>query len=82
MLSASQLPPNDGCFYQFCYVTTNGQMIGVSPSFQFEDEIIEDLVEVDSEDGVIVKTKTMVLENKLEESQKNNASLKLVSLIS
>ena len=35
VFSGRRLPPDDGCFYQFCYVSREGVMRGASRPFQF-----------------------------------------------
>ena len=35
VFSGRRLPPDDGCFYQFCYVSREGVMRGASGPFQF-----------------------------------------------
>ncbi|KAL5509777.1 hypothetical protein EMCRGX_G005200, partial [Ephydatia muelleri] len=35
VFSGRRLPPDDGCFYQFCYVSREGVMRGASVPFQF-----------------------------------------------
>ena len=58
--SGSRLPPEDGHFYQFCYVTSNGVVKGASRPFQFVKTVgsdcigdLDDLVEVNEEDSLV-----------------------------
>ncbi len=58
--SGSRLPPEDGHFYQFCYVTSNGVIKGASRPFQFVKTVssdciedLDDLVEVNEEDSLV-----------------------------
>ncbi len=59
-LSGSRLPPEDGHFYQFCYVTRNGVVKGASRPFQFTKKItgdcisdLDDLIEINEEDSLL-----------------------------
>ena len=58
--SGSRLPPEDGHFYQFCYVTRSGVVKGASRPFQFTKVLsgdcigdLDDLVEVKEEDSLL-----------------------------
>ena len=58
--SGSRLPPEDGHFYQFCYVSRSGVVKGASRPFQFTKTIsgdcigdLDDLVEVSEEDSLL-----------------------------
>ena len=57
--SGSRLPPDDGNFYQFCYVTQSGVVKGASRPFQFSnysrgysDDL--EVVEVNEEDSLLL----------------------------
>ena len=66
--TASSLPKDDGEFYQFCYVTSSGQVRGASTPFQFKQPGADDFVEIiDDEDNdlLVVKSKTLALEDDL-----------------
>ncbi|KAI0227011.1 hypothetical protein LSAT2_022521 [Lamellibrachia satsuma] len=63
----SSMPREDGEFYQFCYVTSNGLVRGASTPFQLRQPGMDDYVEVeDMEDDImVVKTRTSALEDDL-----------------
>ncbi|ESO09892.1 hypothetical protein HELRODRAFT_190319 [Helobdella robusta] len=71
----NKMPGEDEEFYQFCYVTSSGQVKGASTPFQFKSAFTDDLIEVEDEndDVMIVKTRTSVLEERLEKA--NNDQL-------
>ena len=77
---AKRLPKDDGEFYQFCYVTSSGQVQGASTPFQFKSIMVDDLVEDEDENNeiVVVKTKTSFLEDNLEKANNLNSILKEV----
>ena len=56
--SGTRLPPDDGHFYQFCYVSRNGMVRGASRPFQFTKESTSkddlELVEVEDEDSLLL----------------------------
>lgn len=58
----------DGEFYQFCYVTSVGQIRGVSTSFQFKNFSVDDFVEFDDEEinMFVIRFKIIVLEENIE----------------
>ena len=77
--SGSRLPPEDGHFYQFCYVTRNGVVKGASRPFQFTKKItgdcisdLDDLIEINEEDSLLFlrtrhETQLSELQNKVEQ---------------
>lgn len=74
------VPNDDGEFYQFCYVTHKGEIRGASTPFQFrasspsEDELLT--VEDDcNSDILVVTTKAGLLEQKVEEAQREKDEL-------
>lgn len=70
------LPKDNDEFYQFCYVTKQGQVRGASTPFQFRDSNESDLVEVEDESGmVMLKTKSAVLEECLQKLTADKADL-------
>ncbi|KAG9280064.1 hypothetical protein AMEX_G5653 [Astyanax mexicanus] len=69
------VPRSDGEFYQFCYVTHTGEIRGASTPFQFRPATPtgEELLTVEDEgnsDILVVTTKTGLLEQRVEEVQK------------
>lgn len=77
------LPKADDEFYQFCYVTSAGDVRGASVPFQiktkpFEQEELE-CCEIEDDEGssiMIVKNKTAILEESLGQALEENAALK------
>ena len=76
--SGSRLPPDDGLFYQFCYVSRSGSIKGASRPFQFSASIRSstaddlELIEVNEEDSLLLlrsknETKVSELEKKVTE---------------
>ncbi|KAJ8335121.1 hypothetical protein SKAU_G00407600 [Synaphobranchus kaupii] len=75
------LPKNDGEFYQFCYVTHSGEVRGASTPFQFRGATppADDLLTVEDDsnsDILVVTSKTDLLEQKVEEAQREQAELR------
>lgn len=76
------LPSADDEFYQFCYVTSAGEIRGASVPFQIKTKVVEpELVccEIEDEDGcsmLLVKNKTAILEDSLGRALEENAVLK------
>uniref|UniRef100_A0A3Q2PKB5 Tax1 (human T-cell leukemia virus type I) binding protein 1b n=1 Tax=Fundulus heteroclitus TaxID=8078 RepID=A0A3Q2PKB5_FUNHE len=74
------VPNDDGEFYQFCYVTHKGEIRGASTPFQFranspsEDELLTVEDECNS-DMLVVTTKAGLLEQKVEEAQREKDEL-------
>ncbi|CAI5662585.1 unnamed protein product [Oreochromis niloticus] len=74
------VPNDDGEFYQFCYVTHKGEIRGASTPFQFrassptEDELLTVEDECNS-DILVVTTKAGILEQKVEEVQREKDEL-------
>ncbi|XP_072532588.1 tax1-binding protein 1 homolog A [Salminus brasiliensis] len=69
------VPRSDGEFYQFCYVTHTGEIRGASTPFQFRPATPtgEELLTVEDDgnsDILVVTTKTGLLEQRVEEVQK------------
>lgn len=81
LLSAHKLPKDDGEFYQFCYVTSGGQVRGASTPFQFRQTSVDDLIEIEDENGelLVIKTKTALLEEKLKKANDAKSNMKQVS---
>ncbi|XP_018605944.1 tax1-binding protein 1 homolog A isoform X2 [Scleropages formosus] len=81
------VPKDDGEFYQFCYVTHKGEIRGASTPFQFcaDTPTEDDLLTVEDEcnsDILVVTTKASLLEQKVEEAQKEREELmKAMSLL-
>ncbi|XP_048848981.1 tax1-binding protein 1 homolog B-like isoform X4 [Brienomyrus brachyistius] len=74
------VPKDDGEFYQFCYVTHKGDIRGASTPFQFRADTPteDDLLTVEDEsnsDILVVTTKVGLLEQKVEEAQKEREEL-------
>ncbi|XP_047217968.1 tax1-binding protein 1 homolog B isoform X2 [Girardinichthys multiradiatus] len=74
------VPNDDAEFYQFCYVTHKGEIRGASTPFQFranspsEDELLTVEDECNS-DILVVTTKAGLLEQKVEEAQREKDEL-------
>ncbi|XP_022338134.2 uncharacterized protein LOC111133771 isoform X2 [Crassostrea virginica] len=68
LFPAHKLPGEDGEFYQFCYVTSAGQIRGASTPFQFKNPSADDFVELDDEETnmLVIRSKTLVLEENIE----------------
>lgn len=62
------MPGDDGEFYQFCYVTNHAQIRGASTPFQFKKPSDNDFVELEDPetDMLVVRSKAVVLEEKLQ----------------
>ncbi|KAM9782871.1 tax1-binding protein 1 homolog B [Neosynchiropus ocellatus] len=74
------VPNDDGEFYQFCYVTHKGEIRGASTPFLFraDSPTEDDLLTVEDEgnsDILVVTTKAGLLEQKIEEAQKEKEEL-------
>ena len=76
------MPKEDGDFYQFCYVTSTGQVRGASTPFQFKESQIDDLVIVregldgtEDEDLMIVKTSKELLHEQMIKTKLENISI-------
>nr|XP_039260559.1 tax1-binding protein 1 homolog B-like [Styela clava] len=82
--TAYYLPNDENEFYQFCYVSKQGNIHGASTPFQFRNLTDGDqLVEVEDETGMIVlKTKTAALQEQVERitSQKEKLEGKINEL--
>lgn len=78
--TAHKLPKDDGEFYQFCYVTSAGQVRGASTPFQFRQASVDDLIEIEDENGelLVIKTKTALLEEKLKKANDTKSTMKQV----
>ncbi|XP_041372370.1 tax1-binding protein 1 homolog [Gigantopelta aegis] len=81
LFQAHTLPKEDGEFYQFCYVSSSGQVRGASTPFQFKEPCADDFVEFDEEemDMLVIRSKTVVLMenlNKVEDENKKLNTLK------
>lgn len=76
------MPKDDGEFYQFCYVAASGHVRGASPPFQFKHPMTDDLIEIEDENGelLVIRTKTVVLEDQLKKANETRAELKQVSV--
>lgn len=66
LFPAHKLPGDDGEFYQFCYVSSSGQIRGASTPFQFKNPSADDFVELEDEesDMLVIRSKAVVLEEK------------------
>ena len=75
------MPSDDGEFYQFCYVTSTGHVRGASTPFQFKVPFVDELIEIEDENGelLVIKTKTAVLEEQLKKAHETQAQLRKVS---
>ncbi|XP_055995413.1 tax1-binding protein 1 homolog isoform X2 [Ostrea edulis] len=79
LFPAHKLPGEDGEFYQFCYVTSSGQIRGASTPFQFKNPSADDFVELDDEETnmLVIRSKTMVLEENIQKLQAEQEALVL-----
>ncbi|XP_068227105.1 tax1-binding protein 1 homolog isoform X2 [Palaemon carinicauda] len=79
VFKASSLPKDAGEFFQFCYVTHEGQIVGVSTPFQLHPVGSSNVCGVDDgEDGmVMVCTKESVLHDKINKLTTENEGLLL-----
>ncbi|XP_064083750.1 tax1-binding protein 1 homolog isoform X1 [Macrobrachium nipponense] len=79
VFKASALPKDAGEFFQFCYVTHEGQIVGVSTPFQLHPVGSSNVCGVDDgEDGmVVVCTKESVLHDKINKLTMENENLLL-----
>ena len=70
------MPGDDGEFYQFCYVSSSGQIRGASTPFQFKSPSAGDFVELEDEeaDMLVIKSKTIYLQENIQhmESEKSH----------
>lgn len=64
LFPSHKLPNDDGEFYQFCYVTSSGQIRGASTPFQFKKPSADDFVEIEDNDTemLVIRSKTIVME--------------------
>lgn len=78
-ITAHKLPGEDGEFYQFCYVTSAGQIRGASTPFQFKNPSADDFVELDDEETnmLVIRSKTIVLEENIEKLKSEQEALVL-----
>ena len=69
------MPNDDGEFYQFCFVTSSGQIRGASTPFQFKRPSADDFVEIEDEETemLVIRSKSIYMEETLKklESEKN-----------
>lgn len=75
LFPAHKMPNDDGEFYQFCYVTSSGQIRGASTPFQFKKPSADDYIEVEDNDMLIIRSKTVVLEERLKLMEEEKARL-------
>ncbi|XP_061178289.1 tax1-binding protein 1 homolog B-like isoform X2 [Saccostrea echinata] len=79
LFPAHKLPGEDGEFYQFCYVTSSGQIRGASTPFQFKNPSADDFVELDDEETnmLVIRSKTMVLEENIQKLREEQEAMVL-----
>ncbi|CAH2282685.1 tax1-binding 1 isoform X1 [Pelobates cultripes] len=79
------LPNDDGEFYQFCYVTQNGEIRGASTPFQFRTTSpVDELLTMEDEghsDMLVVTTKAGLLELKIEKTMKEKEELAKITAV-
>ncbi|XP_033733010.1 tax1-binding protein 1 homolog B-like isoform X2 [Pecten maximus] len=75
LFPAHKMPNDDGEFYQFCYVTSSGQIRGASTPFQFKKPSADDYIEVEDNDMLIIRSKSVVLEERLKLMEEEKARL-------
>lgn len=75
LFPSHKLPNDDGEFYQFCFVTSSGQIRGASTPFQFKRPSADDFVEIEDEETemLVIRSKSIYMEETLKklESEKN-----------
>jgi hypothetical protein len=71
------LPSDDGEFYQFCYVTSYGNIRGASTPFQFRRPSCAAIVEIadSATDMLIIQSETVRLEESLTQTMTDNKQL-------
>ena len=81
--TANRMPNDDGEFYQFCYVSSSGQIRGASTPFQFQRPGSEDFVEVEDveADIMVIRTKSVYLQENLQQAEAQKTKLKEVYLL-
>ncbi|KAK3609864.1 hypothetical protein CHS0354_015055 [Potamilus streckersoni] len=79
LFPSHRMPGDDGEFYQFCYVSSSGQIRGASTPFQFRKPSAADYVEIVDSDSnmLVIQSRTVYLQENLRmvESQKNKLLL-------
>ena len=63
--------PKDKEFYQFWYVTVDNAICGASTPFQFNPPVENELLEVEDDDMIIVRTHGAVMEEKVRDVSTN-----------
>ncbi|KAK3611072.1 hypothetical protein CHS0354_028555 [Potamilus streckersoni] len=65
LFPSHRMPGDDGKFYQFCYVSSTGQICGASPPFQFQNP--SDYVEVVDPDSnmLVIQSRIVYLQENL-----------------
>ena len=83
LLIAHKLPNDDGEFYQFCYVSSARQVRGASTPFQFRKPGADDFVEVEDEETnmLVIRSKTIYLEETLQKAESQRQKLVEVRLL-
>jgi len=79
-LKAEDLPKDDGEFYQFVYVSHSKQIRGASIPFQFKRTHLSDLVEVEDQESVVIKTKESAINDTITEIKSRCAHLSHVNI--
>lgn len=67
LLTANELPKEDGEFYQFCYVSDRHGISGASTPFQFRKASSAEFVEIEDGDMLVVRPQVDVLHEKVQE---------------
>lgn len=77
LFPAHKLPDDDGEFYQFCYVTSSGQIRGASTPFQFKKPSADDFIEIEDDENemLVIRSKTIVMEENLRKLEDEKSAL-------
>lgn len=80
IFTAESLPKEDGEYYQFCYITAEGELRGGSTPFSFKTSALGDelfSVEDIENDLLLIQTRTTVLEESLQNAIKEKTSIQI-----
>ncbi|XP_076091774.1 uncharacterized protein LOC143063479 isoform X4 [Mytilus galloprovincialis] len=77
LFPSHKLPNDDGEFYQFCYVTSSGQIRGASTPFQFRRPSADDFLEIEDEETemLVIRSKTVVMEENISKLESEKTAL-------
>lgn len=77
LFPSHKLPNDDGEFYQFCYVTSSGQIRGASTPFQFRKPSADDFIEIEDEETemLVIRSKTVVMAENISKLESEKTAL-------